>query len=170
MDLLPTIREMTDHSYWARDQQLRACTGLDQELYQRPLGGSFPSLQETLAHLLAVEWLWLERWRGRSPAALVPAGEWPTLAAVSGRWDMVEREMRGYLDALDEGALERPLTYVNLHGERWTYPLWRMLMHLLNHQSFHRGQVTNLLRMLGVQPPRIDFLVGRDADFRSSPR
>jgi uncharacterized damage-inducible protein DinB len=45
--------------------------------------------------------------------------------------------------------------------------LWRMMMHLLNHQSFHRGQVTTLLRMLGAQPPRIDFLVGRDVDYRS---
>jgi uncharacterized damage-inducible protein DinB len=167
MELLPTIREMMDHNYWARDRQLQACAGLDQEQFLRPLGGSFPSLRETFAHLVAVEWLWLERWRGRSPTALIPLAELPTLAAVSERWKTVEREMRGYLGALDEDTLARPLTCVSTRGEQWTYPLWRTVLHLLNHQSFHRGQVTTLLRMLGVQPPRIDFLVGRDVDYRS---
>jgi uncharacterized damage-inducible protein DinB len=166
MDLLPTIREMFDHNYWARDQQLRVCAGLDHEQLGRPLGGSFPTLHATLVHLVAVEWLWLERWRGRSPKELILPVELPTLAVVTERWTTVEAEMRGYLAALDEDALARPLSIVSTRGEQWTYPLWRMLMHLLNHQSFHRGQVTTLLRMLGAQPPRIDFLVGRDVDFR----
>ena len=43
-----------------------------------------------------------------------------------------------------------------------TYPLWRMIAHLLNHQSYHRGQVTNYLRLLGVEPPRLDLLVAYD--------
>lgn len=167
MELLPTIREMFDHCYWARDRQLRVCAGLDQEQLQRPLGGSFPSLHATLVHLVAVEWLWLERWRGRSPKGLVPPTELPTLQSISERWATVEGEMRGYLAGLGEDALGGPLTIVSTRGEQWTYPLWRMLMHLLNHQSFHRGQVTMLLRMLGAEPPRIDFLVGRDVDFRA---
>jgi uncharacterized damage-inducible protein DinB len=167
MDLLPTIREMFEHNYWARDQQLRVCAGLAPAELERPLGGSFPSLHATLVHLVAVEWLWLERWRGRSPRALVPPAELPTFAALRERCQAVEAEMRGFLSALDEDALGRSLTIVSTRGEQWTYPLWRMVMHLLNHQSFHRGQVTTQLRMLGAQPPRIDFLVGRDVDFRS---
>src|SRR5512136_834839 len=110
MDLLPTIREMFEHHYWARDHQLRVCAGFDQEQLQRPLGGSFPSLHATLVNMVAVEWLWLERWRGRNPKALVPLAELPTFAAVTERWKTVEGEMRGYLAALDEDALARPLT------------------------------------------------------------
>jgi uncharacterized damage-inducible protein DinB len=166
VELLPTIREMFEHNYWSRDQQLRVCAGLTEEQLQRPLGGSFPSLHGTLAHLVAVEWLWLERWRGRNPKALIPPAELPTLAVLRERWQTVEAEMRGHLASLDEETLARPLTIVSTRGEQWTYPLWRMVMHLLNHQSFHRGQVTTLLRMLGAQPPRIDFLVGRDVEYR----
>jgi uncharacterized damage-inducible protein DinB len=167
MELLPAIGEMFEHNCWARDRQLGACAALSQEQFLRPLGGSFPSLREAFAHLVAVEWLWLERWRGQSPSALIPLDELPTLAAVTERWKVVEREMREYLATLDEDRLACPLTIVSTRGEQWTYPLWRMLMHLVNHQSYHRGQVTTLLRMLGVQPPRIDFLVGQDVGFRS---
>jgi uncharacterized damage-inducible protein DinB len=74
--------------------------------------------------------------------------------------------MREYLTGLDEEALARPLTYMNFQGEPWTYPLWEMIAHVLNHQSYHRGQVATLLRMLGVQPPHVDFLVARDKGFR----
>ena len=167
MHLLAAVNEMYEHNRWACDRQLRACAGLSEEQLSRRLGGSFPSLRETLAHLVAVEWLWLERWRGRSPTALIPPEELPTLAVITERWRIVEREMRSYLANLDEDALTGPRTYVNIRGERWTYPLWRMIVHLLNHQSYHRGQVTTLLRMLDAEPPRVDFLVGKDAGFAS---
>ena len=55
-----------------------------------------------------------------------------------------------------------PMTCTSTRGEQWTYPLWRMIAHLLNHQSYHRGQVTNYLRQLGVEPPRLDLLVAYD--------
>ncbi|MGO9012592.1 MAG: DinB family protein [Bryobacteraceae bacterium] len=163
---LATVNEMFDYNYWARDRQLQACEGLTEEQFLRPLGNSFPSLRDTLTHLLAVEWLWLERWRGRSPRTLLSPTELPTLAALSQRWQIVEREMREYLAGLSEEALERPLTYVNTGGQAWTYALWRMIQHLLHHQSYHRGQVTALFRQLGVQPPQVDFLDGCDMEFR----
>ena len=160
------IRDGVMHNYWARDRQLQACVSLNDEQFLRPLGGSFPSLRDTLAHMVAVEWLWLERWKGRSPKALISAGDFPALEAVVERWNTIEREMRDYMAGLDEEALARPLTYMNFQGEQWTYPLWEMIAHVLNHQSYHRGQVATLLRMLGVQPPHVDFLVGQDMGFR----
>jgi uncharacterized damage-inducible protein DinB len=164
---LPVLRELFDYNYWANGRQLRACEALDEEQFQRPVGGSFPSVRETLAHLVAVEWIWLQRWRREKPCALIPLEEFPTLAAVRERWAAVEREMRAHLAGLDDDTLSRPMTIINTRGEPWTYPLWRMIVHLLNHQSSHRGQVTTLLRMLGAEPPRIDFLVGQESGFRT---
>ena len=164
--LLGTLRELVDYNYWARDRQLEACAALSQEQFLRPLGGSFPAVRDTLAHLLAVEWLWLERWRGRSPRSLVAAQEFATLAAISERWSAVEAELRAFVDGLSDADLERPFTYVNLRGETWTYPLRPALFHLLNHQSYHRGQVTTQLRLLGVAAPSVDFLLSYDAGLR----
>ena len=73
--------------------------------------------------------------------------------------------MREYLAGLSEEALECSATYVNTRGKTWIYPLWRMILHLLEHQSYHRGQVTALLRQLGVQPPKV-FLDALDMGFR----
>jgi uncharacterized damage-inducible protein DinB len=166
MQQMSMIRDGVKYNYWARDRQLQVCASLSAEQFLRPVGGSFSSLRDTLAHMVAVEWLWLERCRGRSPKSLLPAGDFPALEVVVKRWNVVEREMREYMAGLDEEALVRPLTYMNFQGEEWTYLLWEIIAHVLNHQSYHRGQVATQLRMLGVQPPHVDFLVARDMGFR----
>ncbi len=166
MELLQAVREMMEHNYWSRDRQLRACAGLSQEQIERPLGGSFVSLRDTFVHLVAVEWLWLERWRGQSPKTLISPAELPTLAIIERRWREIEVEMRAYLEGLGEGDLTMPMTYVSTRGQVWTYPLRESMIHFLNHQSYHRGQVTDKLRMLGVEPPSVDYLMGKDMGFK----
>ena len=163
---LSALDDLFADNYWARDRQLQACAALTGEQFLRPLGNSFPSVRDTLVHLLAVEWLWLERWRGRSPSVLLAPEEFPTLAAVREQWHTVEKEMKEYLAALPEEALEQPMTCTSTRGNTWTYALWRMMVHFLEHQTYHRGQVTALLRQLGVQPLKVDFLDAQDAGFR----
>ncbi|HTP86463.1 MAG TPA: DinB family protein [Bryobacteraceae bacterium] len=155
---LSVLNELFDYHWWARDRQLAACAALTEEQFLRPLGGSFASIRDTLVHLVAVEWLWLERWRGAAPKALLAPRDFPTLDAVAERWSAVELEMRSYLAGLTGEILARPMTCVSTRGNTWTFPLWRMLFHLINHQSYHRGQITTLLRQLGVEPAKVDFL------------
>lgn len=178
---LNTLRELFDYNYWARDRQLEACAALSEEQFRRPMGSSFSSVRDTLAHLLCAEWGWLERWRGRSPQTLpgVPEGlsfeetmhrwndQFPAIAAIEERWREVERGVREYLETLTEDKLAQALVYINLVGQTWTYPLWRTLVHVVNHQTYHRGQVTTLLRQLGAQAPAIDFLVAHDSGLRA---
>jgi uncharacterized damage-inducible protein DinB len=61
LDLLHALRELFDYNYWARDRQFEACAALTAEEFRRPLGNSFPSLRDTLVHLVGVEVVWLER-------------------------------------------------------------------------------------------------------------
>lgn len=164
------LQEMFEYNYWARDLQLAACAKLTSEQFLRPLGSSFSSVRDTLVHLVGTEWVYLERCRGRSPTiedvkAFAPK-RFSGVRAISEEWQSVERNLREYIAHLSEAKLEQPLTYVNLSGERWTYPQWRILFHLINHQTYHRGQVTTMLRQLGMQPPQIDFLVAQDVRFR----
>jgi uncharacterized damage-inducible protein DinB len=159
---LATLRELFAYNYWARDRQLEACATLTPEQFQRPLAGSFSSLQDTLAHLVGAEWVWLERWNGRSPRTLPAAEELPNVAAITTLWVAVEQGTREYMAGLNDETLARPLTYRNFTGQAWTYPLWRSLLHLVNHQTYHRGQVTMLMRELGKRPAPVDLLVADD--------
>jgi len=159
---LAALRELYVYNYWARDCQLEVCAVLTQEQFERPLGNSFPSVRDTFTHMVSAEWVWLERFRGRSPQAQLPAEEFPDLAAVATRWKLVEEGVNAYLESLRKESLSQPLTYVNMRGQSWTYPLWRALLHLVNHQTYHRGQITMLLRQLGIRPAPVDLLIADD--------
>ena len=164
---LTVLQTLYDYNYWARDQQLKACAALNEEQFLRPMGNSFSSVRDTLAHLVAVEWVWLERCKGYSPtrAEAVPyaAETFPTLAVVEQRWRDTESGWRDYLRSVNPEKLLQPLSYVNIAGKRWTYPLWQVLLHLVNHQTYHRGQVTTLLRQLGAKATELDLLAAIDA-------
>lgn len=165
---LEVIGELYDYGCWAREQQLAVCATLAQEQLIRPLGSSFGSLQDTLRHQAGADWVWLERFQGRSPESF-PAPAVRTLEDIRLFWRDVEQRMRAFLGTLAPERLAAPLTYRNFKGITWSYPLWRCLMHAVNHGTYHRGQVAMALRQLGAVPPATDFLVycdRRDAQTR----
>lgn len=154
---LSIFKELFDYHYWARDQQLKACASLSQEQFLKPLGNSFPSARDTLAHMVIAEWAWLERWNGRTPEEAPSFEECTSVDAVAERWRATEEDMRSYLAGINLLKLGQKFSYSNSKGKQLTFELWQTLYHLLNHQSYHRGQVTTLLRQLGAQPPPVDF-------------
>jgi uncharacterized damage-inducible protein DinB len=72
-----------------------------------------------------------------------------------------------FIEALTPLRLCEELAYINLRGERYSYPLWQQLVHVVNHSTYHRGQVTTLLGQLGAEAVSTDFLVYFDEKPRS---
>jgi uncharacterized damage-inducible protein DinB len=147
------------YNRWANATQLKAAAALSPEQLTKKLGGSFPSVLETLVHIMGAEWIWLMRWKGTSPPALLPASEFRDLNAVKAKWREIEADQTDFIGTVTEAALQVPLKYVNTKGQPYEYPLGRVMQHLVNHGSYHRGQLTNFLRQLGAEPAPTDLLV-----------
>ena len=71
--------------------------------------------------------------------------------------------MKQYLTELSDETLEQQINCMSTRGNTWNYAIWRMMVHFLERQAYHRGQVTALLRQLGVEPPKAGFLDAQDA-------
>jgi uncharacterized damage-inducible protein DinB len=155
---LDMLGELLSYNTWANTRVLEAVTRLDAKQFTLALGGSYPSVQATLTHILWAEWLWLERCKGRSPMELFAPEEFPTVAAFRERWTQIQAAQEAFVQLLAPEELQRVVRYTNRRGETWEYALWRALYHLFNHSTYHRGQVTNMLRLLGAQPATTDFL------------
>jgi len=149
---LQDLQTLLDYHYWARDRLLDAVATLSPEQYQRDLGSSFKSVRETVTHVYAAEWAWFERWQGRSPTALLAPDLFADLAALRRTWSELETKMRDYVAGLGEQGTSRVIEYKLLSGAAGASPLWQMLQHVVNHASYHRGQVTTMLRQMGAQP------------------
>jgi uncharacterized protein (DUF952 family) len=63
---------------------------------------------------------------------------------------------------LTDEALHQRIAYINLRGEPREYPLAHMMQHVVNHGSYHRGQIVSLLRQLGKKPPSTDLIIYMD--------
>ena len=151
---LQDLRTMLDYHYWARDRLLDALQAVAPEQLTRDLGSSFKSIHETLEHTYSAEWAWHSRWLGTSPTALLPADQFPDLGAVRGAWTELEAKLRAFVDGLGENGIERVFEYKLLSGQAGATPFLQMLQHVVNHASYHRGQVTTMLRQLGAAPAK----------------
>lgn len=151
------VRNLYDYNSWANHRVLDACTPLTPEQLSRDLKSSFPSVRATLEHIVWAEWLWLERWKGSSHSG-PPAEEFADLAAIRARWSQVEAELQQFVRGLSEVDLGRVVQYRNTKGKEFSNPMAHMLQHLVNHGTYHRGQVTTMLRQLGAAPVATDLI------------
>jgi uncharacterized damage-inducible protein DinB len=115
-----------------------------------------PRSVKFMAHLLAAERLWLERLKGQPQTLPV----WPdlTLAQCQAQADELPPLWKGYLDENAETGLSRPIQYQNSKGEPWNSVISDILMHVIMHSAYHRGQIAADMRAAGATPAYTDFI------------
>jgi len=151
---LSDLRTLLDYHYWARDVILDAVTPLTLEQFTRQVDSSFKSVRDTVAHIYAADLVWYTRWMGESPGALVAYDSFADVDSIRGAWIALEKKVRAFVDGLGEAGVSRVFEYKLLSGASGATPFSEMLTHVVNHGSYHRGQVTTLLRQLGAAPPK----------------
>jgi len=162
--LTDVVRSLYRYNTWANAQIVKAAAACTPAQLREPGGASFDSVHDTLVHTLGAQWLYLERWQGRSPRAMPEAAQFADLAAIRARWDVVERDTQAFLGALTDAELARTIAYTNFQGERWAYPLWQQMIHQVNHATQHRSEAAMLLTKLGHSPGWLDLLYFFDVE------
>ena len=156
------IASLLGYNCWANQRLLTLAERVPPERHHERFGGGADTLHRTFVHLLSAEVTWLQRCQGRSPLGGIDPSELPDLAAVRARWDAHDQAVAEFLAGLSPERLAIPVCYVNFSGETWEYPLWQMLLHLINHGTHHRSEIADLLTRLGQPPPPMDLLVYYD--------
>jgi uncharacterized damage-inducible protein DinB len=149
---LQELRTLVDYHYWARDRLLEAVDRISPDQFNQNLGNSFPSIHHTLVHLYGADRIWCARWEGEPPGSMPDPAEFPDLASIRRAWAEQERRIRAVLESVGEKGVETVIEYRMLNGQAQAQPFWQMLQHLVNHGSYHRGQVTTMLRQLQQKP------------------
>jgi uncharacterized damage-inducible protein DinB len=147
-----------EYNAWADRRVVEAASALTPEQFTKPLCSSFSSVRDTLGHIFGVEWLWLERFQGRSPSAIPDAKEFENAEQLKVRWNEFEPALLNFVRGLTQHDLDRVMEYKTMKFGVYTNPLWQSMLHLVNHGTYHRGQVTTMLRQLGAQPILTDLM------------
>ena len=141
---LDDVRTLVDYHYWARNRMFDALAKLTADQFTRNLPNSFPSIRDTVVHLYRADWGWYLLWEGQPLTDLPAADSFSDLASVRGVWQDQERKVRVFVENLAESDLSG---------------FWWKLLHLVNHASYHRGQVTTMLRQLNVDVPKCQDMI-----------
>ena len=160
----PTLNlEIIQHFYafneWANARYVTAAAELSDEAFTRTIPSSFPSIRDTLGHVVAAEWIWLQRWLGESPAAQPSWVAAASLVALRRELDAVESSRQRFLASLDADRIGQTVSFRFLSGKPGEASLISLLLHVVNHSTYHRGQLATLFRQVGAVPPGTDLVL-----------
>jgi uncharacterized damage-inducible protein DinB len=152
------FRRLFSYTEWANGRMLECARGLSEEQFTRPIVSSFPTVRETLAHIALGEWVWLQRWKGVNPTARPAWAQGATLESIEEQFQAIQHERAEFLETLTDEALGRDVAYRTFAGDPLTNGLGDLMAHLVNHGTYHRGQLTTMMRQVGAVPPATDFV------------
>lgn len=147
MAMIEHFQRMFSYDDWANREVLSSLQALEV---------APPRSVKWLAHILSAEKLWYERLQLQKPTYPV----WPEFSLEHCK--LVVEELpelwKAYLQSLKEDGLTRTLTYKNSKGESWSSSKQDILMHVIMHSAYHRGQIAADVRAAGFVPPYTDFI------------
>ncbi len=115
-------------------------------------------MRDTLAHICGAEWVWYQRFQGISPSGLPDLSSLRTAEALSEHWSEQESKVLEFVAQITQADLDRVMEFKTLNFGTYRSSLSHCLQHLVNHGTYHRGQVTTLLRQLGAKPILTDLM------------
>lgn len=153
------FQTLARYNKWANERLYDACGKLSDADYYAERPAFFRSIHRTLNHILVGDRIWLERLTGQPYSGLkldqVLYEQRTELANARAREDA---RILALADQWRGSALEQDLSYRTTKGDPSTTPVILVLGHLFNHQTHHRGQITDLLMQTSIEPPVLDLI------------
>lgn len=149
MMMLVHLQRLFSYDTWANKEVL-----VSLQRIERPPARSI----QLLAHIVSAERLWLERIEVRPQTMPV----WPsaTLAQCEQEMEILSGRFQAHLSAIGEEDLTRKIQYTNSKGESYLNEVQDILMHVVMHSVYHRGQIASDMRSMGFRPAYTDFIHG----------
>lgn len=142
------ILEELAYNSWANERILR---NIPHELVDAEVVSSFPTPRLTIYHIWDAQVIWHKRIQGIEQSGWPSAGFTGTFSEACIRLLRQSVDMEELIKNSDEAFLHKMISYKNLKGLEFSQPVWQILLHVVNHATFHRGQVVTMLRAAGLK-------------------
>ncbi len=152
-----TLRLHLDYTAWATWRLLDTVANLSAEDLARDFRTSDKTVIDTLAHVFAADRVWLARIQGNPPVNFISAED-RQLSVLQKEWPALQERWKQWAAKLTDQNVQAKIAYRDLKGNSWEQPVWQILLHVVNHGTHHRGQVSGFLRAMGHNPPALDLI------------
>ncbi len=152
------LESLYAYNRWANNRVLARVSDLSPGDYARELGGGWPSVRATLVHLAGATDAWARRFDGHDVTRLPEPEELPLVSDALNMLTSAQTRLELMVPGFTRAELDAPFRWKNLKLEEKEAPLWTVLWHVVNHATYHRGQISSMLKRLGVQPLSTDMV------------
>jgi len=152
------LQQSAAYTIWANQKIFDCIANLTEEQTDQEITSSFSSLRKTIVHMWDAESIWWQRIK------LVEKIERSSEGFTGGFQELIKQVnhqsmlWKDWVDNATETQLLHVFFYRNSKREEFKQPVYELLLHLMNHGTYHRGQLVTMLRQLGVEKiPSTDF-------------
>jgi len=161
---VPTMKELltnlADYNIWANQRLMDTILSLPEEKQKQELPSSFKSIYHTVLHMWDAENIWWQRMKLQERITRPSDNFKGDMKEVVAGLLQQNRQWKDWIASATEPMLDHVFQYYNSKREHFKHPVYLMLQHVFNHGTYHRGQLVNMLRQLGVSKiPGTDFIL-----------
>lgn len=150
---------MARYGAWMNAKLVALCAGLPDESRRQDRGAFFRSIHGTLDHIVAGDLAWLSRFTG-DPEQPPPLGVelFADFDALARERERCDARLLAWSASVASAWLAASMTFTSqTDGIQRTLPTWVLVVHMFNHGTHHRGQLTTLLKQVGIDPGETDI-------------
>ncbi|MFC4263819.1 DinB family protein [Ferruginibacter yonginensis] len=137
------------YNLWANQRITEAINNLTDDQINTPAKSSFADIHKTVLHLWAVENVWWQRLKLIEREVWVGEDFEGSIMELTNNLLQQSKQWKEWVDVATEAALQHEFIYKNSKKDQFKQPVYEMLVHLFNHQTYHRGQLVTLMRQTG---------------------
>jgi uncharacterized damage-inducible protein DinB len=155
-----TLSQLAAYNIWANQKLLDIILALPEEKQKQEVPSSFKSLYTTTLHMLHAESVWWQRMKLQERINLPMETFKGSMQELSNELIQQNRQWQQWVNTATEPMLEHVFQYYSSKRDMYKQPVCQMILHVFNHGTYHRGQLVNMLRQLGIEKiPQTDFIV-----------
>ena len=143
------LLKIARYNLWANSRACDFLQRLTEEQINKEIQSSFPSVKQTLYHTWGAQGLWLQRLHGYSPSFLPDKDFTGSFKEATDALLHTSEELIEFVESANEDLLGSAFTYHTIDGKEFKSNISDVIRHIVNHSTFHRGQLITLLRQLG---------------------
>jgi uncharacterized damage-inducible protein DinB len=147
-------QELLQFHDWRRKMVSEVLEAADKQLFDEQLKGSFGSLYIILNHLVWAEKVWLGR-VDRSEVATMKSSD---VSGLIKAWEEVSGKWLALVQSASEDLINREIVYYNSTGDEFKNTVKEIVIHMVDHSTYHVGQMMNALRAFGVEPVSTNYI------------
>ena len=141
--------DLANYNHWADTVAIGWLEQITDEQWTRAIVSSFSSIQQTALHIVSAQKVWIDFWEQRPNPIFLSSEFRGSKSDLLKIWRETSLEMKNFTERFPEDRLDQQIVFRYPRGGEGRMPFWQTLSHIVNHSTYHRGQLVTLLRQAG---------------------